>query len=202
MKKSILTAALACVLSIGGIALCAQEKAVSFDKTHGVLSIKSESEVLNIVKEKSGKLSLAELMQPRGDGKSFGYLLNGNSETGKKFVSLSTSISSIETTDSTEAVSLGSFSKDDTVQFGYAQADGSGFSSVSIGSDAGFFSGMDTDSFFKLDFSENPFDGNIEVLVMGQPLPPATVTLLIALAAGAGLLFLHNRRNRAHAEQA
>lgn len=200
MKKSFLTAALACVLSIGGIALCAQENGFLFDQETGVLSSQSASDVLNIVKKNSGKLSLTEIMKPRAkDGASFGYLFTRDGNT--EFVPLSDLVDSLQTNGDTESISLNDFNAGDTVQFGYAKTDGSGFSSVSIGSDAGFYTGMDTDSFFKLDFSENPFDGNIEVLVMGQPLPPATVTLLIALAAGAGLLFLHNRRNRAHAEQ-
>lgn len=204
MKKTFLTAALACALSIGGFALFADDNGFSFDRETGVLSSKGASESLKIlVNKSSGKLSLSEFMKPRDDGKSFGYMLNGSSESGKKFVSLATLMSSIKTNGNTESVSLGSFSKDDTVQFGYATPDGGEFSSVSIGSDAGFYSGIDTESFFKLDFSENPFDGNIEILVMGEPLPPATVTLLIALAAGAGLLLYNNRRKSAcDAEQA
>ena len=204
MKKSFLTAALACVLSVGGLALFADDNGFSFDKDTGVLSSKGASESLRIlVDNASGKLGLSEFMKPRDDGKSFGYMLNGASETGRKFVSLATLMSSIKTSGNTESVSLGSFSKDDTVQFGYASSDGSGFSSVSIGSDAGFYSGIDTESFFKLDFSENPFDGNIEIMLMGEPLPASTVTLLIALAAGAGFLLYNNRRKRAcGAEQA
>lgn len=204
MKKSFLTAALACVLSIGGLAIFADDNGFAFNTETGVLSSKGATETLNIFVDKStGKLGLNEFMKPRDDGKSFGYLLNGSSETDRKFVSLATLMSSIKTSGNTESVSLGSFNKDDTVQFGYAAPDGGEFSSVSIGSDAGFYSGIDTESFFKLDFSENPFDGNIEILVMGEPLPTPTVTLLIALAAGAGLLFYNNRRKHAcNAEQA
>lgn len=36
-------------------------------------------------------------------------------------------------------------------------------------------------SWYHTDFAEDPFDGRIEPLVVGEPLPPATATLLIAL---------------------
>ncbi len=202
MKKSFFTAALACALAFGGTALVAQDSLFSFNNETGALSVNGASEVLNIVNKNSGKLSLKECLASRGkDGASFGYLLVRNGS--KEFVSLSSLIDSIKTNGDTESVSLGSFNRDDTVQFGYAAADGSGFSGVSIASDAGFYTGMDTDSFFKLDFSENPFDGEIEVILTGEPLPPSTVTLLIALAAGAGFIFLNNRKKQARcAEQA
>ena len=57
-------------------------------------------------------------------------------------------------------------------------------------------SGMDTDTFFKLDFPEAPFDGRIEVLVAGTPLPSSSVTLLIAFAAGVFFLLYNDRRKR------
>lgn len=34
---------------------------------------------------------------------------------------------------------------------------------------------------YHTDFAEDPFDGLIEVYVVGEPLPPATITILIAL---------------------
>lgn len=36
-------------------------------------------------------------------------------------------------------------------------------------------------SWYHTDFAEDPFDGRIEPFVVGEPLPPATATLLIAL---------------------
>lgn len=36
-------------------------------------------------------------------------------------------------------------------------------------------------AWYDTDFAEDPFDGLIEVYVVGEPLPPATTTLLIAL---------------------
>lgn len=32
------------------------------------------------------------------------------------------------------------------------------------------------------DFAEDPFDGNLEIFVLGEPLPPARTTILIMLA--------------------
>ena len=37
------------------------------------------------------------------------------------------------------------------------------------------------DSWYWSDFSSDPFDGIIEVLVVGEPLPSSTITLIIAL---------------------
>lgn len=36
-------------------------------------------------------------------------------------------------------------------------------------------------SWYKQDFAEDPFDGRIEVLVMGEPLPSPLMTLLLAI---------------------
>lgn len=36
-------------------------------------------------------------------------------------------------------------------------------------------------TWYHTDFAEDPFDGLIEIYVVGEPLPPATTTLLIAL---------------------
>lgn len=47
------------------------------------------------------------------------------------------------------------------------------------------------DWWYKTDFAADPFDGRIEVLVMGEPLPPAWITFLIATAVG---LLLYKRK--------
>ena len=43
-------------------------------------------------------------------------------------------------------------------------------------------------SWYKTDFASEPFDGRIEVLVMGEPLPSATTTLFLTLTVLAILL--------------
>jgi len=46
-----------------------------------------------------------------------------------------------------------------------------------------------------------PFDGEIEVLVVGEPLPSPAVTLIIALALVAAYMGYNYRKQRAHAVQ-
>ena len=62
-----------------------------------------------------------------------------------------------------------------------------------VTSENNLFAGYNADEFYRLDFAEDPFDGRIEVLVMGEPLPSGTVSLFIA-AGIAGLLYF--RRNK------
>ena len=204
MKKTFLATALACVLSVGGFTLFAAEgdasqEKFSFDKATGVLSSHGVETLIIHAKKSSGKINLSQYLKTRAvtpGKKEFGYKLNDNS-----FVSLATLLSSIDSGDETVSLTVGTFGKDDAIQFGYATADGKDF--VNVGSDSGFHSGMDTDTFYKLDFSEAPFDGRIEILVLGEPLPSPVVTLLIAFAAGGIFLLYRNRRKCAcGAEQA
>ena len=44
------------------------------------------------------------------------------------------------------------------------------------------------DSWYRHDFAEDPFDGVIQLAVVGQPSPSATVTLVIALLCGLFLI--------------
>ena len=95
---------------------------------------------------------------------------------------------------------------DKDITFGYgSEEDSSQFTprtvTLNVNADPGYYTGYKSEGFFHLDFSENPFDGAIEIMVMGEPLPPSTVTLLVALGAGALLLLYKNRRTRG-AEQA
>ena len=64
---------------------------------------------------------------------------------------------------------------------------------VVVNSENNLFAGYNTDTFYNIDFAEEPFDGRIEVLVMGEPLPSGIVSLFIA-AGIAGLLYF--RRNK------
>lgn len=207
MNKSFFTVALACVLSIGGLTASAenitQHTVASFNGETGVVSSKGSETLKILLKNPSNNMKLSASLKAiatSGD-KEFGYLQT--SESGSKFVSLATSLETLGSTTSVDSakvasVTLGKFEKGNTFKFGYGDSNGN-FTPVPvvIESDAGFHGGYDVDPFFRLDFSEEPFDGNIEVLVMGEPLPASTVTLLVALAAGAGLLLYNNRRRHA-----
>ena len=48
------------------------------------------------------------------------------------------------------------------------------------------------DWWYKTDFAADPFDGQIEIMIMGEPLPSTTITLLISIAL-AGLLLYKNK---------
>ena len=210
MKKSLLTATLACALSIVGFASFATDYSprdkVSFE--NGTLS-STGSESLQILmtnpKIGSGGADLSSFLSSMaGSGeKKFGYMRNGGTSN-EKFVSLAGLLSSIDSTvddAGIASISIGKFQQGETIQFGYSGSNGfepTSISSITVGSDSMFHTGYDTDSFFQLDFSENPFNGSIEILVMGEPLPASTVTLLVALAAGAGFLLFRNRRRHAH----
>ena len=132
-----------------------------------------------------------------GPQKEFGYKVNGGA-----FVSLSSAMESARSAADGDKVSatleLGSFNPTEQLQFGYG--DENGFEAIpelKISSDAGFHAGYNIDSFYQLDFPQDPFHGRIEILALGAPLPASTVTLLVALAAAAGLLLYNNRRTRA-----
>ena len=141
------------------------------------------------------------------DGLTRGYLVTSSSGE-KSFVPLSKAISeNVSTTrdgKGNELVSLGHFEKNDTVQFGFQDAQG-GFTPMSISvlsSDPSYYAGYNIDSFYQLDFSEKPFDGRIDVLVMGEPLPSPTVTLILSLAALAIFMgYARRKQQNAHAVQ-
>ena len=223
MNKKILTAALACVLSIGGFALSAEDYTakdkVIFDSDGSVFSSRM-SESLKIVavdasNKAVGQQSLTEKLVSLSNynGKSFGVMKNGS-----QFIPLGGA--SVETIGNLDvaSVSLGKFEPGESFQLGFANPDGSGFEayesvssvkdlqaagkSVTVNGDPLYYAGYNADSFYHLDFAEDPFNGNIEVLVMGEPLPPSTVTLIVALGLGAAFLLYKNRRQRARAEQA
>ncbi len=52
--------------------------------------------------------------------------------------------------------------------------------SYNVNPDNGFYAGFSTEGFYNLDFSEDPFDGLIEILVVGEPSTSTNLTLLIA----------------------
>lgn len=63
-----------------------------------------------------------------------------------------------------------------------------------VNSENNFFAGYATDSFYNTDFAEDPFDGVIQVLVMGEPLPSPTVTLICAIGVIGILLYCKKRK--------
>ena len=222
MKKTLFTTALACVLAIGSLTASAkifdpQEK-VTFN-SNNTLSVKgSESlKILMAVSVNPDKevslsqfLTTAPVIPQEGGDLYFGYKV-GDGEN-SKFVLLSQSMIDIakKTADKAQVatLSLGEFKSGETIEFGYAaDSQGNKFRATPVSlvedkSDALFHAGYDQESFFKLDFSKDPFNGNIDVLVMGEPLPPATVTLLVALAAAAAFLLYNSKRQARSAEQA
>jgi len=188
MNKKLFTTALALVLSVGGFAasLQADDNVLELSKSGTYVTKTLEligEEGMSSAEGLKTKLSQAAEV----DGKSVGYLVD------KTFVSLDTAMGF--------QLPVGQ-----PIQFGYG-TNAKDFKprtvtlNVSVTSDPGYYSGYKSDGFFQLDFPEDPFDGTIEIMVMGEPLPASTVTLLVALGAGALLLLYKNRRTR-DAEQA
>ena len=180
MSKTLFTAALAFVLSIGGFVVSAASN-VSVN--------------VNVVAMDGDLVSNLAAASAEKSGKQFGYIMRDG-----VFQSLSGAIAA-QPQDG--KVSLGEFpvTEEDGFKFGFSDSEGSEFKPVSlklkVAGDSGFYGGFDTNGFYQLDFPEEPFDGKIDILVMGEPLPASTVTLLVALAAAAGLLLYNNRRTRA-----
>ena len=184
MKKTLVPAVLACVMTIFGFAASLQ--AEDAELVHGNKFSTDSLKILNETKEETYEVKLkANLVNlPQVEGKKFGYRL------GDKFVPLSEVASSVTAND---ALSF---------DFGYAIVSGEDFSefekskvSFNVSADPGYYAGYNNQSFYQLDFSENPFDGVIDI-VIGEPLPAPAVTMIVALAAGALFLLYKNRRQR------
>ena len=231
MKKSLFTAALACVLAIGGLTVSAQSttvaEKVNFDSANKAFS-STTSENLKIVfldmtEKADGFSKLSQKLSDYVEGKSFGVMLIDDSDPAnvkKTFTALGDP-SSVEQVGRLDVASipLGKFKQGQTFQFGIGtdendfepiaiasvkdlKANGSKNSSITVAGDPLYYAGYNSDSFYQLDFSEDPFNGNIEILVMGEPLPASTVTLIVALGLAAAFLLYRNRRQRALIEQA
>lgn len=172
-NKTLFAAALAFVMTIGGFALSAQE---------GTLSVKMD------VSLKDNLTSAATQ-----SGKVFGYKMENGG-----FQSLSSAMSS--QSGSKVTFSLGTFTTGDAIQFGYASGEGQDFVaapvSLKVASDPGYSYSYNPANFYPLDFSNSEFDGNIELVPVGTPLPASTVTLLVALGAAAAMLLYYNRRKQ------
>ena len=194
MKKTLFTAALVCAMTIFGFAasLQAQDSAAGKELIHNGQYSTKLLKLVNLAKNATSTSLTAKLVKvPTVEGKTFGYLYNG------QFVSLGNAAeSSVE------------LPFDQLIQFGYgdASSQNSGFEprtvSLKVSSDPGYYAAYNNDSFYQLDFSEDPFNGYFEIVV-GKPLPAPAVTLVVALAAGALLLLYKNRRQHSiHTEQA
>ena len=186
MKKTLLTTALAFVLAIGGLTASAQDATQEVTNPSkienlGSLKFTMANVATNELDGKSFKANLAKASEV--DGKSFGYL------SGNEFVSLGSAMEN--------ASILLPYNK--VIEFGYGSSANDFVAtnvSLKVNADSGYYTGYNNENFFQLDFSQDPFDGMIEVLVMGEPLPASTVSLLVALGAGAAFLLYHNRRRR------
>jgi len=198
MKKSLFATAIACALMIFGVSASAQTpQAVAFDKDANVFS-SNVTKSLSLLVATSSSVNLSENLSAvsGSTGKTLGYTRNGG-----EFISLADAVNHAKVVSSGDAnvtaIRLGDFTENDKIQFGYQDAGGfHAYSPFKIESDPGYYGGYNADSFYQLDFSEDPFDGMIEILVVGEPLPTPVVTLLVALAAGALCLLGKNLRQR------
>lgn len=176
MNKTFFTAALAGVLAFCGIALSAEETTKSF-------AVKMD---LNLKENLTGIANRTDT--------EFGFKKSGSDE----FFSLSDYMSSAKVEDNTATVNLGSFAKGDAIKFGFENTDTGAFeaANIRVASDPNYSFSYNPDSFFSLDFEKEASDGNIEIYMMGAPLPRSTVTLLVGLGAAAAFLLYNDRRRR------
>jgi hypothetical protein len=187
MSKTLFTAALAFVLSIGGFALSAADS-ITLNKDFSLVKLVVQTNIEgNLIENLTRTSSETSTKMP------FGYVKNNGD-----FVPLQKSMTEKEVVnDETKSTTfvLGKFKQGDTFQFGYSN--GTDFEALSVASDPAFNAGYNIDGFYHLDFGEDPFNGKLDIMVMGEPLPASTVTMLVALAAAAALLLFRNRKTRA-----
>jgi len=201
MSKKFIMAALAGFLTVGAFALSAQDQQVES------LTAKDNMRILAIAKS-NADLKLADNLDAAKaatteSGRKLGYYVVKAGATEGKFVSLADAITQEVTTDAQgqDVVSLGHFSADDTIQFGYQENNQFHATPINVlSSDPSYYTGYKSEGFYQLDFSEMPFDGKIDVLVIGEPLPGSTVTLILSLAALAVFMgYVRRRQQHAHA---
>ena len=199
MKKTLFTAVLACVIAVSGFVAAAQESVVSFDSKNKTFSSNVSKRLALLVTASSSsgvdlKEKLTAAVSGTGDQKGLVYLKGGS------FVSLADAIqkAKVETDEDgkqTAFIQLGEFDKNETFQLGYQNSDFASYDWKKIEGDPGYYTGYSPEGFYQLDFSSDPFDGKIDI-VIGEPLPAPVVTLLVALASGALFLLYKNRRQR------
>ena len=195
MNKKFFMAALAGLLTVCGFTATAAEEP-------DVLSAKKAMRILAVAKPEY-KLS-EKLAAAKGpvEGKTLGDIVNPGTDAAK-FVTLGVAAEAVSTsTKGDDIAALGHFAEGDTVQFGYQDQNGFTPAKITVlSSDSGYSTGYDVEGFYQLDFSAMPFDGSIEVLVVGEPLPDTAVTLIVALGLVAVFMGYNYRKQRAHAVQ-
>lgn len=199
MKKTLFTAVLACVIAVSGFVAAAQESIVSFDSENKTFSSNVSKRLALLVTASSSsgvdlKEKLTAAVSGTGDQKGLVYMKDGS------FVSLADAIQKVEVeTDEegnqTALIPLGKFIEDEKFQLGYQNSDFASYDWKKIDGDPGYYTGYRPEGFYQLDFSSEPFDGKIDI-VIGEPLPAPAVTLIVALAAGALFLLYKNRKQR------
>ena len=193
MSKKFIMAALAGLLSVCGIAASADDAPEALTPTKAVKILIAAVPDYNLEENLEQTESVSGL-------KNLGYTVNGG-----EFVSLSDATKVLSTSEQNgDVVLLGHFEKGDKVQLGYK--DGNNQFVVStinvLSSDPSYYAGYNSEGFYQLDFSEMPFDGKIDVLVVGEPLPSSTVTLILSLAALAVFMgYARRKQQNAHAVQ-
>lgn len=198
MNKKFFMAVLVGFLSICAFAVSAQDNN-SLTAKHRVRILAFSNGKANL----TDKLKSVQSALTEKDGRVMGYLVNAGKDD-ERFVSLAGAIPQEglpKDAAEEEFLMLGHFKKDDTIQFGYQQGDQ--FSSINVlnNSDALYRADYKAEGFYQLDFSEMPFDGKIDVLVVGEPLPGSTVTLILSLAALALFMGYTRRRQQRAAVQ-
>lgn len=184
MKKTLVTTALACAMTVFGLATSLQAEDEYGLVESGTVRYSTPSLIILDTTKDVGVSLTANLTEASTlNGKEFGYCVDD------QFVSLKDAI------ENTQTVSLPYNQK---LKFGYGTS-ATDFApkkvSFNVSSDPGYYAGYLNDGFYQLDFSSKPFDGVIDIVV-GEPLPAPAVTLVVALAAGALFLLYKNRRQR------
>ena len=204
MSKKFIMAALAGFLTVGAFAVSADD-----NQTVDSLTAKDNIRILAIAKSSSNPRladNLAAAKATTDEGAQAGYYVvkEGQTEGEGSFVSLAEAIKQDVTTDEQgrDVVTLGRFSQGDKVQFGFKKNDKFTATPINVlSSDPSYYAGYNSEGFYQLDFSEMEFDGKIDVLVIGEPLPGSTVTLLLSLAALAVFMGYSRRKQQRAAAQ-
>ena len=202
MKKTLVTIILGCAMSFMGFTASAQNQPQQAVKMSDDIFSSNVSKSLSIlaVSPSDGLDLVSDLSKRTPENKVFGFKRSNGG-----FVSLADAIADVKTVPAAEnarvsVIPLGTFSENETFQLGYATENGEDFTPFSVtkakSSEPNYYSGYNPDSFYQLDFAEDPFNGMIEIYIMGEPLPAPAVTLIVALAAGALFLLYKNRRQR------
>jgi hypothetical protein len=203
MKKTLVTTVLGCAMAFLSFAASAQNQTQQAVKMSGDVFSSNVAKSLSIlaVSPSEGIDLVSDLSARAPENKVLGFKRSNGG-----FVSLADAIADVKTVQAADSarvsvIPLGTFSENESFQLGYGSSeDGGDFTPFSISqaksTEPNYYAGYNPDSFYQLDFAEDPFNGMIEIYVMGEPLPASTVTLIVALAAGALFLLYKNRGQR------